>query len=103
MWNIYRKNAYKEAYKGIEYPVSDAVRENKHHLLNNNNRIMNKYKTLGVALMVSIILAILSATTLGYTSIQWAISGIPQFLLFLSGLCIILFGSFSALTLNKLK
>ena len=62
---------------------------------------MNKYKVLGVALMVSIILAIGSATVLGFTSIQYAISGVPQFLLFLSGLCITLFGSLSALTLDN--
>ena len=64
---------------------------------------MNKYKVLGVALMVSIILAIISATMLGYTSIQWAVSSQTNAVLFISGLCIILFGSLSALTVNKLN
>jgi hypothetical protein len=64
---------------------------------------MNKFKVLGVALMVSIILAIISATMLGYTSIQWAVQSQTNAILFISGLCIILFGSLSALTVDKLK
>lgn len=64
---------------------------------------MNKYKVLGTALMVSIIFAIGSAHTLGFTSIQWAISGIAEAILFISALCIILFVSLSALTVDKLN
>lgn len=64
---------------------------------------MNKFKVLVVALMVSIILATISATMLGYTSIQWAVSSQTNAILFISGLCIVLFGSLSALTVDKLK
>ena len=62
---------------------------------------MNKNKVLGAALMVSIILGIISTSYLGVTSIQYAISGYAEFGTYLSGLCVILFGSFSALTLNN--
>ncbi len=64
---------------------------------------MNKFKVLGVALMVSIILLIASAYALGLTSIDYALSGNAQAILFISGLCIMLFGSLSALTVDKLN
>lgn len=62
---------------------------------------MNKYKLLGGVLMLSIIVAIVSAYTLGFTSIQWATESLNNAVLFIAGLCITLFGSLSALTLDK--
>jgi hypothetical protein len=62
---------------------------------------MNKYKILGGVLMLSIIVAIVSAHTLGFTSVQWATESLNNAVLFISALCIVLFGSLSALTLDK--
>jgi hypothetical protein len=62
---------------------------------------MNKNKVLGVALMVSIIIGIISTYSLGVTSIQYAISGYAEFGAYLAGLCVILFGSLAALTLDN--
>lgn len=62
---------------------------------------MNKFKVLGVVFMLSIILGIFAQYNLGMTSIQYAISGVYQFLNFLSLLCVILFGSLAALTLDN--
>jgi hypothetical protein len=64
---------------------------------------MNKYKVLGAALMVSIILATLAAYNLGLTSIQYATSGVFEGLLFMSSLAIVLFSAFASLTLDKLR
>lgn len=64
---------------------------------------MNKYKTLGVVFMVSTIVATLSAYKLGYTDINWALDSTANALLFISGLCIMLFGSLLALTADKLR
>lgn len=61
---------------------------------------MNKYKVLGAALMVSIILGILAAYNLGLTSIQHMYKDGWTFVLTLSGLCVVLFGSLAALTLD---
>lgn len=64
---------------------------------------MNKYKVLGVALILSVILEIVSEVKLGMVSIQYATSGTWQFLGFLSLLCVILFGSFASLTLDSMS
>lgn len=62
---------------------------------------MNKYKVLGVMLMVVIILNIYTSFDLGVASIQYATSGTVEFLDFLSRICVVLFGSFAALTLDR--
>jgi hypothetical protein len=63
---------------------------------------MNKYKVLGAALMVSIIILIGASHALGMTSIQYMTSGTAEFMHSLGILTVILFGSFAALTLDKL-
>ena len=62
---------------------------------------MNKFKVLGVAQMVSIIVAIAAAHNLGFTSGAWAGQSTTHMVLWIAGLCIILFGSLSALTIDK--
>lgn len=62
---------------------------------------MNKFKVLGAALMVSILIGILSAHQLGLTSVQHMHKDTWTFLLTLSGLCVILFGSLAALELDN--
>lgn len=62
---------------------------------------MNKYQVLGVLLMLSIILGIFTAFKLDMASVQYASSGTIPFLDFLSRICIVLFGSFAALTLDR--
>lgn len=64
---------------------------------------MNKYQLLGIALMVGIIMMICASFKLEQTSIEYATSGVAEFLHFLAMLCITLFGSFAALTLDKLS
>lgn len=63
---------------------------------------MNKYKLLGVALMLSIILTILGYFELNMLSIAFAVSNKWNFIAFLGLLCVTLFGSFAALALDKL-
>lgn len=62
---------------------------------------MKKYKILGVVLMLSIMLSIYTSFQLDTLSIQYAISGTMEFLSVLSLLTITLFGSLTALTLDK--
>jgi uncharacterized protein involved in cysteine biosynthesis len=64
---------------------------------------MNKYRVLGVALMVSILLGTGSLFSKDLLSIQSMATDIPTFLSYLAGLCVILFGSLAALTLDKLE
>jgi hypothetical protein len=62
---------------------------------------MNKNKVLGAVLMLVIILGVFTSYKLGFASIQYATSGTVEFLDFLSRICVVLFGSFVALTLDK--
>ena len=64
---------------------------------------MNKYKALGAVLMIFIILGIFTAFKLNMSSVQYATSGTIQFLDFLARICIVLFGSWAALSLDKAK
>ena len=63
---------------------------------------MNKYKALGTLLMVVVLLQIFASYKLGALSLQFAVSGVSQFLFFLSVICFVLFGSLAALTLDKM-
>lgn len=64
---------------------------------------MNKYKLLGAALMFSIIGMIVAMFHFGMTGVQWASQSSWNFLALLSLLCVTLFGSFAALTLDATK
>ena len=64
---------------------------------------MNKYKVLGAVLMIFIILGIITSFNLGTSSLQYAISGTNEFLDFLSRICIVLFGAWAALSLDRIK
>jgi len=55
---------------------------------------MNKYKVLGVALVVAIIVGVGSAHVLGFTSIQFATTSIGNAVFYIAGLSVILFGCF---------
>lgn len=60
-------------------------------------------KVIGFSLMSVILLAIVTSTILGTITTQYATSGTVQFLNWLSLICLFLFGSLSALTLDKLN
>lgn len=64
---------------------------------------MNKYKVLGAALMVSIVMGEAALFANGFLDIKKMATDIPTFLSYLAGLCVILFGSLAALTLDKLE
>lgn len=64
---------------------------------------MNKYKVLETMLMISIVMGICASYKLALWSMASITKDTPTFIIYLSGLCVILFGSLASLALDKIE